>query len=160
MMDNFDIPNDIVFNPKPDAIPYNYRISYKVSQICLIMHICGRSSTCSLIKLHIISYALLSKDYMDVVLNFSNKQSDSVIVHFDPAVNRAIDYAIAYGFVKQQTNEKYKLTVQGQNFAKRIMMAQDIMTSEISDLTELSKKLSEKQIEDLVERWRLLYAKD
>ena len=26
MMDNFDIPNDIVFNPKPDAIPYNYRI--------------------------------------------------------------------------------------------------------------------------------------
>ena len=97
---------------------------------------------------------------MDVVLNFSNKQSDSVIVHFDPAVSRAIDYAIAYGFVKQQTNEKYKLTVQGQNFAKRIMMAQDIMTSEISDLTELSKKLSEKQIEDLVERWRLLYAKD
>lgn len=29
--------DDIVFNAKPDAVPYNYRISYKVTQLCLIM---------------------------------------------------------------------------------------------------------------------------
>lgn len=33
---------DIVFDAKPDAVPYNYRISYKVTQLCLIMRICGR----------------------------------------------------------------------------------------------------------------------
>lgn len=42
---------DIIFNSKPDAVPYNYRISYKVSQLCLIMRICGWGDSCSLIKL-------------------------------------------------------------------------------------------------------------
>ena len=36
MMGEFPVQADIVFNAKPDAIPYNYRISYKVSQLCLI----------------------------------------------------------------------------------------------------------------------------
>lgn len=53
---------DIVFDAKPDAVPYNYRISYKVSQLCLIMRICGWGGTCSLIKLHMISFALISRD--------------------------------------------------------------------------------------------------
>jgi hypothetical protein len=38
---------DIVFNAKPDAVPYNYRISYKVTQLCLIMRICGRGDKAS-----------------------------------------------------------------------------------------------------------------
>lgn len=28
---------DIVFNAKPDAVPYNYRISYKVTQLSKII---------------------------------------------------------------------------------------------------------------------------
>lgn len=56
MMGEFPVQADIVFNAKPDAIPYNYRISYKVSQLCLILHICGWGNSCSLIKVHMISY--------------------------------------------------------------------------------------------------------
>ena len=44
--------DNIVFDAKPDAVPFNYRISYKVTQLCLIMRICGRGNVCSLIKLH------------------------------------------------------------------------------------------------------------
>lgn len=54
----------IIFNAKPDAVPYNYRTSYKVTQLCLIMRICGRGDVCSLIKLHMISFALISQDNM------------------------------------------------------------------------------------------------
>ena len=50
MVDDSLIKGDIVFNAKPDAVPYNYRISYKVSQLCLIMRICGWGDSCSLIK--------------------------------------------------------------------------------------------------------------
>lgn len=46
--------SDIVFDAKPDAVPYNYRISYKVAQICLVLFICSRGAVCSLIKLHMI----------------------------------------------------------------------------------------------------------
>jgi len=31
------LKNGIIFDAKPDAVPYNYRISYKVAQLCLIL---------------------------------------------------------------------------------------------------------------------------
>lgn len=34
------IKEGIVFDAKPDAIPFNYRISYKVSLICMIIKVC------------------------------------------------------------------------------------------------------------------------
>ena len=59
-------------------------------------------TSCSLIKLHMISFALLSQKNMDNLLEFSDKTNESVVVRFDPAVNRALTYAVAYGFVVQQ----------------------------------------------------------
>ena len=71
---------DIVFDAKPDAVPYNYRISYKVTQLCLIMRICGRGDVCSLIKLHMISFALISKDNMEKLVNFAEGTEGAPLV--------------------------------------------------------------------------------
>ena len=81
---------DIVFNAKPDAVPYNYRISYKVTQLCLIMRICGRGDVCSLIKLHMISFALISQENMRKLVDFADGIGSAPIVRFDPSVNRAL----------------------------------------------------------------------
>ena len=160
-MDNkLPIYGDIVFNAKPDAVPYNYRISYKVSQLCLIMHICGRGNSCSLIKLHMISFALLSQQNMDKLIDFSERTDESVVVRFDPAVNRALTYSAAYGFISQQPNGNYKLTKQGQNLAERVKLAEDLMTNEIRLLTALSKKLTETRIKELIDVWRDRHAED
>jgi hypothetical protein len=43
-MDNYLLTDEIVFQSKPDAVPYNYRISYKIAQICII--ICKSSKGC------------------------------------------------------------------------------------------------------------------
>ena len=67
MANQFPLQGDIVFDAKPDAVPYNYRISYKVSQLCLIMYICGWGTSCSLIKLHMISFALLSAFFLSTL---------------------------------------------------------------------------------------------
>ena len=55
MKDEFLISDTIVFDAKPIAVPYNYRISYKISQLVLILSICSPRGGCSLIKLHMIS---------------------------------------------------------------------------------------------------------
>ena len=102
MVDDSLIKGDIVFNAKPDAVPYNYRISYKVSQLCLIMRICGWGDSCSLIKLQMISYALFSSETMSHLINYAEGYGPAPIVRFDPAVNKALTFAIAYGFVSQQ----------------------------------------------------------
>ena len=41
MNKDFLMTDLVVFDAKPDAVPYRYRISYKIGQICLILSICG-----------------------------------------------------------------------------------------------------------------------
>lgn len=118
---------DIVFNAKPDAVPYNYRISYKVTQLCLIMRICGRGDVCSLIKLHMISFALISQENMRKLVDFADGIGSAPIVRFDPSVNRALTYAIGYGLIKRQQNAKYKLTDRGKQLAEQIKAVGDLI---------------------------------
>jgi hypothetical protein len=154
-MNSIPLPHgDIVFDAKPDAVPYNYRISYKVTQICLIMRICGRGDMCSLIKLHMISFALFSRGNMNRLIDFAEGTNRTPIVRFDPAVNRAIAYAIAYGFVERQQTGNFKLTDRGKKLADQIKIVGDLMMTEISDLNTLAKKLTESKVKELVEMWR------
>ena len=146
---------DIVFNAKPDAVPYNYRISYKVTQLCLIMRICGRGDVCSLIKLHMISFALISQENMRKLVDFADGIGSAPIVRFDSSVNRALTYAIGYGLIKRQQNAKYKLTGRGKQLAEQIKVVGDLMVIEIGDLNLLAKKLTERKVEEIVDRWRI-----
>ena len=145
---------DIVFDAKPEAVPFNYRISYKVTQLCLIMQLCGRGNICSLIKLHMISYALISKQNMDKLMEFIEKDIEMPIIRFDTSVNRALTYAVAYGLIEQLQTGKYKLTSKGHNIAEKIKQEGDIMVAEICSLNTLSKKLTETMIDKIVEAWR------
>jgi len=150
----------IVFDAKPDAVPYNYRISYKVSQLCLILHKCSRRG-CSLIKLHMISFALSSKNGMDKLHSFAESDiAAKPVVLFDPAVNRAITFAIADGFVSQQKNGSYKLTDKGKDLVTTIESDGQLMIAEKQELSYLAKSLTEIKIDDLSETWRKTYAED
>jgi len=147
--------SDIVFDSKPDAVPYNYRISYKVTQLCLIMRICGRGDVCSLIKLHMISFALISQENMSKLIQYIDGCGSVLVVRFDPSVNRALTYAIAYGLIEQQQTAKFKLTNQGRCLAEQVKLVGDLMVMEINDLKMLSKKLTESKVNEIVDRWRI-----
>lgn len=147
--------DNIVFDAKPDAVPFNYRISYKVTQLCLIMRNCGRGNVCSLIKLHMISFALISQVNLMRLIEFAEGTGSVPIVRFDPAVNRALTYAIAYGLIERQQTAKYKLTDRGQRLAEQIAVVGDLMVVEISNLKLLAKKLTETKVNEIVDKWRV-----
>lgn len=151
---------DIIFNSKPDAVPYNCRISYKVSQLCLLMERCGRAGVCSLVKIHMISYSLISKDnWAKMVDGFSNLEHLPVI-RFDPSVNKAILFAIAYGYIEQRNDAKYRLTEKGRQFANKIISDGNLMVNEINVLNTISKQLTEKKVSEIVDAWRKKNAED
>lgn len=154
--------HDIVFDAKPDAVPYNYRISYKVSQICLIIaKSCWGKSGCLPIKLHMISFALCSKNTMNKLLDLAQNESISFpIVRFDPAVNRAVTFAIADGLIFQGNNGKYLLTDKGRDLVSAIDKDTSVLTVEKLDLSVLSKKLTDQKIKQLANVWRNIYAED
>lgn len=151
---------DIVFNAKPDAVPFNCRVSYKVTQLCLTLRLCGRSDTCSLIKLQMLAHSLMSTAYMDNLIDFTEGRCPMPIVRFDPVVNKALMLSIGYGFVTQLKSGSYKLTANGHNFAERVLLAGDLMTFEISEMKRIGKKLTENHIQEIVDMWRMDNVKD
>lgn len=153
---------DIVFDAKPDAVPYNYRISYKVSQICFIIaKSCWGKSGCFPIKLHIISFALCSKDAMGKLLDYAQYDFASPpVIRFDPAVNRAVTFAIADELIFQGKNGKYVLTEKGWGLVSEIDKDSEIFVTEKLSLSFLSKKLTDNKIKQLSDIWRNTYAEN
>ena len=151
----------IVFDAKPNAVPYNYRVSYKVSQICLIIDMTGwGNSGCSPIKLHMISFALSSKEIMDKLIAFTQGDSEAPVIRFDPAVNKAVSFALADSLIIQTNKGKYALSEKGKLFVSKIKNDSEVLAAEKIELKNLSKKLSDEKIKHLSEIWRSKYAED
>ncbi|MGG4196533.1 hypothetical protein ABEW50_24190 [Paenibacillus jamilae] len=160
-MDNsYLIADEILFEAKPDAVPYNYRISYKMAQLCLIIEICCRGG-CSLLKLHMISIGLSTKQDMEILKDLAyDKLTSYTVVRFDPAVNHAVRYAIADGLIFQQQNGLFRLTKIGKNYVKRIIKDSQLMSDEKRYLSLLSTMLTEEKIKALTSLWRYSSAED
>lgn len=152
---NYILSSEIIFDSKPDAVPYNYRISYKIAQVCLIMDMCCGRSGCSLLKLHMLSVSLSTAEDMKRLsdLIFGNTQSYTV-VRLDPAVNHAVKYALAEKIIIQQKNGLFKLTVLGKSFVKGIIKNSELMANEKRYLFSIADKLTEATIKKLTSFWR------
>ncbi len=160
-MEKFLLADEILFDAKPDAVPYSYRISYKISQLCLIISMsCGRGG-CSLVKLHMISNALCTQHNMHKLSEFANDRlSNYTLVRFEPSVNRAIKYALADGLLYQQQNGLFRLADKGKELMKKIKNEEDLLVNEKAYLSNLSDKLTEDKIKNLMSTWRYSNAED
>ena len=92
---------------------------------------------------------------MRKLIEFADGIGSIPIVRFDPAVNRALSYALAYGLVERQQNAKFKLTSRGKQLAEQVKAVGDLMVMEINDLNLLAKRLTESKVEEIVDRWRI-----
>lgn len=157
MNKNFLMTNLVVFDAKPDAVPYKYRISYKMGQICLILDICGGAS-CSFLKIQMLANALNDKKSEKELLEFCDDNNLLVIpaIRFDPAVNRVLGYALGDGLIKQLVKGTYKLTNKGKEFVKKIKLDKELLENEKKFLGKIGNKLSEEKISKLIDRWRYI----
>ncbi|USL39610.1 hypothetical protein [Priestia megaterium] len=144
----------INFQKRPLPIPADYRPLYKIAQILLVLKYCCRGGTSSLIRLHFFSWAMKSEDNKEKVLNivYNKETKNFPIWRFEPALNRALSFAIAEGLV-EQAKLNYRLTPKGEEFVVRIIMLTDLMTSEKSFINKVKKKVTETLIKDISRRW-------
>jgi len=159
-MDGINLVNtDIIFDSKPEAVPYNYRISYKVSLICLSMALCCGRSGCSLIKLQMLSNAVSNPETKAQLLGFLNSNlRRQFLVRFDPVVNRALDFCIVDNLIYQQANGLFRLTQKGKDFSAAIKDDKDILKIEREILDKISLNLTEDKITELTDYWRNINA--
>lgn len=155
-MNTYFINNDIVFDPKAEAVPFNYRISYKVSLICLIIGKCCGKRGCSAIKLQMINAAVNTEFARKELLSLTNQVSlsEATLVRFDPAISRAINYAMADELIFRQGNGLLRLSGKGKLLLQEIYNNNDLMIIEKEFFSELSDKLTEEIIETISLNWR------
>ena len=151
----FDENTKIKFYDRPVAVPYSYRILYKISQIVLILGTVCKRGGCSSLKLHIISNALLSKNVLDELNKvLDNKTEELPVIRFEPALNRAINYAVADAFIEiQKSNSKLKLTEKGKKLYTEIIENNDIMVLKKNELNIIKDKINDDVIKKILEKW-------
>lgn len=156
-MENKLIVNDIIFEEKVDAVPFNYRISYKVSLICLIIGKCCGRRGCSAIKLQMISSAITTSKKREELLASVQLSflAESTLVRFDPAISRAINFALADLLIGRQGNGLFRLTSTGKNLVAAIYKDTELMAIEKQFFSGLSNKLTEEMIENFSWNWRV-----
>ncbi|MBR2886263.1 MAG: hypothetical protein IKB93_15975, partial [Clostridia bacterium] len=75
-------------------------------------------------------------------------------VRFDPTVNRALLFAISEKLIVQQKDGKLRLTIEGKNYISAIIKDKTLMVREKNSLNQLSTKITEKVIGDIMTNWR------
>jgi hypothetical protein len=156
-MERDRINNDIFFNSKADAVPYNYRISYKVSLVCLIIGKCCGKKGCSAIKLQMINAAVNTANDRKELLALTKQITNTaaMLIRFDPSISRAINYAIADNHIFRQGNGLFRLTEKGKCLMTEIYNNQELMIIEKEFFLELSNKLTENIVEGIAQTWRM-----
>ena len=155
-MDEINIKN-LTFSKKPISVPVDYRPAYKIALICLILRFSCIGDKSSLLKLHLISWSLKSRENKKQLLKFiqNNKSKEISVWGIEPALNRALQLAVADSFFSYKSSS-YKLEKKGAQLLKKIIDSGDIFLEEIEFLKNIGKKsLTEKSIQELTNKWRL-----
>ena len=154
---NSYINNDIVFDAKASAVPYNYRISYKIALICAIIGKCCGKKGCSAIKLQMINAATTSKKARVELFKLIDNPftTETTIIRFDPSISRAINLAIADEIIFRQSNGLYRLRDKGKALLNEIYKDEETFIVEKQLLFDLSNKLTEDIIDRIAKHWRL-----
>jgi hypothetical protein len=151
------ISNDIIFDCKADAVPFNYRISYKVSLICLVIGKCCGKKGCSEIKLQMINAAVCTKksriELFDLIAG--SLITGMTLIRFDPAISRAINYALVDNLIYRQANGLLRLADRGNELVSKIYKDPELMIVEKDFFRELSNRLTEDIIESISHNWRV-----
>lgn len=146
----------ITFSKKPISIPPEYRPSYTIGLIVLILKLCCQSSKSSLLKLHLINWALKSKENQESLRKFvhSNYTETSKTWGIEPSLNRALNYSVHEG-ICSISKGKYQLQEKGELFYSKIIEDTEYLNEEIEFLNFLGKrKITDNRIDSIYKKWK------
>ena len=148
----FDVP--FKFEQRPVPILADLRPTWRIA-LLLLMLFHSRGKKASLQKLHVLSWALQSRQTRNLVCQYARGGigGDHIIPRVEPSLNRAIDYARGEGLVLIAGGKNVVLTESGTAIACQIDEAPQCMESEKDFLREVGSFATEQNIEKLL-NWR------
>jgi len=149
----FESIKSFTFKIEPMSIPAELRPMHKIGLILLFLRLNSAASTSSILKIQFLNWALKTKPLKAQLIDETDGKESTYmlkVVHHDPAVNRAVQYAIAENLVSLEKTGKIKLTDSGLNIADKIIANKDLFLKEKDYLKKLGKRVSEVKIKDVL----------
>lgn len=150
----FEEIESITFTRKPVPVPPDLRFERKVALMALVLQNNSYRSKASVLKLQLFNWAFSSSEHMKRLRRFmidGEKEYRPDILHLDPALNYAVDFAVAEGLVQLDKNGKIELTAKGDDLATEIRDHPDVLSAEKEDLETIGRSISESKIRALIE---------
>jgi hypothetical protein len=147
---------DFIFRSRPTSLPPDLRPDWRISVMLLILLKTGRGgTTASLKKLHVISWVIRHASQQKAFLRVleGSASADSLMIRFDPALNRSLEFALAEKLVAFERlvsgGLNISLTDAGRSGALQLEGHQDCLVEEKIFL-EAVGKISEVKIESIL----------
>jgi hypothetical protein len=144
----------VTFIRRPVPIPPDLRFERKVALMAFLLRYNSYRNKASVLKLQLFNWAFSSSDHMIRLRRFILDDDEGYrpdILHLDPALNYAIDFALAEGLVKLDKSGKIELTAKGKLLAEEVRDDPKVLSAEKDELEGIGKKVSENKIRSLVE---------
>ena len=151
------------FTKRPIPLPAEYRPMYKIALIVMILKYCCRGESTNLWKLHLFSWALASEKNMKELRDYvtSNFTTDFSVWGIEPALNRALQLAVAENIRDIVKGKNYKLTEKGKMFFGMIKADTELFEIEKSFLTFIGKShITDSRISAMTQKWNLFYVEN
>jgi hypothetical protein len=151
------------FTKRPIPLPAEYRPMYKIALIVMVLKNCCRAETSNLLKLHLFSWALASEKNIKELRDYvtSNFKTDFSVWGIEPALNRALQLAVAENICEVINGKNYKLTEKGNKFYKMIESDSELFDLEKSFLIFIGKNsITDSRINAMTQRWNLFYVEN
>jgi len=141
----------ITFKKKPIPLPVEYRPMYQIAIISMVLRYCCRGNVANLQKLHLFSWSLYSESNMSELKKLVENDYRTHIPHWaiDPALNRALVYAVEDKICELTSNKKYKLTTKGISFVDLIELDNDLFQQEKLFLNQIGKQITDDVVDKL-----------
>lgn len=141
------------FTDRPAPVLAEHRPIYKIAQCLLIIDICGRAQKCSLLKLHLINWALKKDSRIaDLKAAAQHKQLSIPVWGFDPALAVALQMAAEDKLLRSDETGIVILTA-GNDFLIEINGDPNFLVKEKSQLLQIGKKLTEAMVTKTARDW-------
>jgi hypothetical protein len=161
-MEELHIKN-ITFTKRPIPLPAEYRPMYKIALIVMILKCCCRGESSSLLKLHLFSWALTSEKNMKELREYvtGNFTSDFSVWGIEPALNRALQLAVAESICDIVNGKNYQLTEKGKKFFEMINADRELFEIEKAFLVFIGKNtITDRRIASMTQKWNLFYVEN
>jgi hypothetical protein len=149
-----DVPElntEIVFRRRPLSLPEDLRPAWRIGLLVLLLSTCCRSGKSSRARLHVLSWGIRTKEsQVDLVAAISgNLNPGTLLVRFDPFLDRALDFAIGEGAIQHIGGKSVALTQTGKRLSEEIRQSDSVFVAEKKFIDLIDQKVSEELVRQM-----------